>query len=278
MSGPGDEYDIEKLEIELLLTGIERRYGYDFRNYAPASLTRRLRHAMRSEHLATMSALQEHVLHDEAAMQRLLYHLSVHVTAMFRDPQFYLVFRRQVVPLLRTYPFVRIWHAGCSTGEEVYSLAILLHEEDLYERSRIYATDMSDELLHRARRGIVPLAVLRRYTRNYQLAGGTSDFSSYYTADHENAILREHLRRNIVFSHHNLASDHSFNEFNVIMCRNVLIYFDRTLRERVHGLLYDSLTRFGILGLGMKESMRFAPLGDRYEELPGNVHLYRRIR
>lgn len=274
----GDDSDVEKLEIELLLSGIERRYGYDFRNYAPASRTRRLRHAMRSEGLASISALQERVLYDEAAMQRLLYHLSVHVTAMFRDPQFYLAFRRQVVPLLRTYPFVRIWHAGCSSGEEVYSLAILLHEENLYERSRIYATDMSDELLHRARRGIVPLPALRRYTQNYQRAGGTRDFSSYYTADHENGILREYLRKNIIFAHHNLATDHSFNEFNVIMCRNVLIYFDRTLRERVHELLYGSLARFGVLGLGMKESMRFTHLVDRYEELPGDVHLYRRIR
>ena len=270
------EDKVEEIELELLLTGIQRRWGYDFREYAQASLRRRVRRAVEVEGLETMSELQALLLRDAGAMQRFISNLSVHVTAMYRDPVFYRVFRDRVIPLLRTYPFVRIWHAGCATGEEVYSLAILLLEEGLHERARIYATDLSDELLTRARDGVFPLRLMRDYTQNYLRSGGRGEFSQYYVADDQNAIMRRDLRQNIVFSQHNLVSDGSFNEFHVVLCRNVMIYFDDSLRDRVHRLFLDSLTRFGILGLGMKESLRHTTVASHYEELDTDVRLYRR--
>jgi len=270
--------DVEELELDLLLTGIARRWGYDFRGYSPASLRRRVRRAMHVEGVRSLSALQERVLHRPEALQRFISALSVNVTGMFRDPQVYRTLRRQVLPMLRTYPFVRIWHAGCSTGEEVYSMAILLHEEGLLERCRIYATDISDDLLQRARRGVFPLRDMQEHTAAYHRAGGKGDFSTYYIADHQSAILRDELRRHLVFSQHNLVSDSSFNEFQLILCRNVLIYFSEALRERVHRLFYDSLVNFGILALGIRESMRFTPYADRYEALVESLGLYRRVR
>lgn len=270
--------DVEDIEVRLLLDGIAQRYGYDFRNYAPASLRRRIRLIVEKESLPSISGLQERILRDPACMGRFVTLLSVPVTAMFRDPPFYRALRTEVVPLLRTYPFIRIWHAGCSTGEEVYSLAILLTEEDLYERCRIYATDLSDATLQAASKGIYDLTYMRSYTQNYQQAGGTHDFSSYYTADRERVIFSPRLRRNVVFSQHNLVSDGSFNEFNLILCRNVMIYFDRTLRERVQSLLDASLRRFGILGIGRKETLEFGALASRYSELPKGVRLYRKER
>jgi len=210
-------------------------------------------------------------------MARFVEALTVHITAMFRDPDFYITLREQIVPLLRTYPFVRVWHAGCSTGEEVYSTAILLHEEGLYDRCRIYATDLSDAVLERARRGIYPLEAMRDFSQNYQRAGGGQEFSSYYVADHRNAIFRDGLRKNIVFSQHNLACDGAFNEFNLVVCRNVMIYFDETLRARVRHLLDESLCRFGVLGLGKKETLRHTELAHAYSEMPGGARLFRRL-
>jgi chemotaxis protein methyltransferase CheR len=210
-------------------------------------------------------------------MERLLLDLSINVTAMFRDPSFYVAFRRKVVPALRTYPFTRIWVAGCSTGEEVYSLAILLQEEKLYHRTRIYATDINEAVVDRARRGVFPLDKMREYTRNYIKAGGTNAFSEYYLAKYDGAQFQRSLTENVVFAQHNLVSDRSFNEFNVIICRNVMIYFDRTLQDRVHRLFYESLVNFGVLGLGHKESIRFSPYERRYEELDPYEKLYRRI-
>ena len=270
--------DLQELELDLLLTGIARRWGYDFRQYSPASLRRRVRKAMHNEAVGSLSALQERVLHDADALQRFLSCVSVQVTGMFRDPHVYRALRRQVLPMLRTYPFVRIWHAGCSTGEEVYSMAILLAEEGLLEKSRIYATDISDELLRRARKGVYSLRGMQEHTAAYHRAGGKGDFSSYYTADHESAILREELRRHIVFSQHNLVSDGSFNEFQLILCRNVMIYFTEALRERVHQLFYDSLVTFGVLAVGVKESLRYSRYADRYEPLVESLGIYRRVR
>jgi chemotaxis protein methyltransferase CheR len=270
--------EVEALEIELLLTAIERRYGYDFRHYAGASLRRRIRRAVEQEGVQAVSELQGRLLHDPDCMQRFVTNLAVCTTSMFRDSGFYLAMRAKVIPLLRTYPFIRIWHAGCATGEEVYSMAILLQEEGIYDRCRLYATDLSDELLRRARLGIYPLDKIRSYTANYHRAGGTGEFSTYYTADHTHAILSPSLRRNIVFSQHNLASDGSFNEFNVILCRNVMIYFDALLRDQVHELLYSSLGMFGVLGVGMKESLVGTPREDRFEPLDVGARLYRRIR
>lgn len=269
--------DLETLEIQLLLEGVFRYYGFDFRNYALASLKRRIWNTIRSEQLKSVSGLQEKVLHDPACMERFLLGLSVNVTAMFRDPSFYVAFRTKVVPLLRTYPFIRVWHAGCSTGEEVYSMAILLQEEGLYHRCRIYATDMNEVVLRTAKAGIFPLKLMQEYTQHYLKAGGKQSFSEYYTAAYDNAIFRSSLKENIVFSQHNLATDSSFNEFNVILCRNVLIYFNQLLQERVHKLLYQSLGRFGVLGLGHQESLKFTPHEKHYEELERHEKLYRRI-
>jgi chemotaxis protein methyltransferase CheR len=269
--------ELERLEIELLVTGLHRHWGYDFRHYAPASLRRRIRHAMKHEGVSTVSELQLRVLHDRGALDRFLRTLTVHVTSMFRDSDFYRTMRKHVVPQLRTYPFVRIWHAGCSTGEEVYSMAILLEEEGLYDRTRLYATDISETVLDRARRGIYPADLVRKYTEAYHRAGGTNEFSKYYIADGENAIMSSALRRNIVFSHHNLGSDSSFNEFNLILCRNVLIYFGNTLRDRAIQLLHDSLVRFGYLALGRKETLETTPLMGRFEPMQGDTRIYRRI-
>ena len=194
---------------------------------------------------------------------------------MFRDPTFYRLLRDRVLPLLRTYPLVRVWHAGCSTGEEVYSLAILLEEEGLYERCRIYATDMSSGALKRAEAGVLPLSAMRDNTANYQAAGGRGPFARFYKVHGQSAVLQASLRRNVVFAQHNLVTDQSFNEFNVVLCRNVLIYFNRALQERVHRLLYQSLGRFGFLGLGARENVRFTPHERQYQDLGERV--YRKV-
>jgi chemotaxis protein methyltransferase CheR len=265
------------VEIELLLEGLFRVHGFDFRDYSRASIKRRILELMRAEKAATVSGLQDKVLHDTACLDRFLLGLSVHATAMFRDPSFYSTFRKEVVPLLKTYPTVQIWIAGCSTGEEVYSLAILLREEGVYERCRIYATDISQTVLRKARDGIFPLAAMRDYTNNYHRAGGGHEFSDYYTAQYDNAIFSSSLRNNVVFSEHNLATDGSFNEFQVILCRNVMIYFNKDLQARVHNLLYESLSMFGVFGLGNKESLRFTPRADSYQHLNHNDKLYRKV-
>jgi chemotaxis protein methyltransferase CheR len=269
--------DVEEIELALLLEAVYRRYGFDFREYAPASLRRRIWRRVHAEKLETISALQDKLLHDPASMERLLLDLSINVTAMFRDPTFYAAFREKVVPQLRTYPFTRIWVAGCSTGEEVYSLAIVLQEEDVYGRTRIYATDINESVLERAKAGVFPLDKMQEYTQNYIRAGGKRAFSEYYLAAYDGARFQRGLVENVVFAQHNLASDRSFNEFNVIVCRNVMIYFDRTLQNRVHRLFYESLAHLGVLALGHKESIHFSPFEDRYEELDPHEKLYRKI-
>jgi chemotaxis protein methyltransferase CheR len=280
LSGPPVSYDpeLERTEIELLLEGVYRQYGFDFRSYAYASIRRRLWKRIEAERLTTISALQARVLHDPVALQRLLDDLSVSVTAMFRDPGFYAVFRSHVVPILRTYPFIRVWHAGCATGEEVYSMAILLEEEGLLDRARIYATDINDVVLQQARAGIFPLARMQEYTENYIQGGGTRAFSEYYTAKYDGALFSPSLTANVVFAQHNLVTDRSFSEFNVIFCRNVLIYFDRELQGRVHRLFYDSLAMFGVLALGGRESLRFSQYEPCYERLHPTEKLYRKVK
>lgn len=269
--------NLEDIEIKLLLEGVYQYYGYDFRNYAFSSLKRRIRNFMYLEGLVSISALQEQLLHDRTCLERFLLGLTVNVTSMFRDPSFYVAFRNQVVPLLRTYPFIRIWHAGCSTGEEVYSMAILLQEEKLYHRCRIYATDANDKVLQNAKSGIFSLRLMQEYTQLYLKAGGQQSFSEYYTAAYDHAIFRASLRENIIFAQHNLATDSSFNEFNVILCRNVLIYFNQVLQKQVHTLFYNSLCSFGILGLGRQESIRFTPYEQFYEDMTKGEKLYRRV-
>ena len=230
---------------------------------------------MLDEGARTISALQERVLHDPRCLQRLVLALSVNVTSLFRDPPFYKALRERVVPLLRTYPKVRIWHAGCATGEEVYSFAILLEEEGLYDRCHIYATDMNESVLKSAAAGEFPLRAVREGAANYARGGGPRGFACYYTARDEVAVMRPSLRRNIVFAQHNLVTDRSFNEFNVVFCRNVLIYFNRDLQGRVHRLLYQSLARFGFLALGAKETVRFSPHEHAYEDL--GERIYRKV-
>ena len=274
----GGRERLEDIEIRLLLEGLYRHYGFDFRDYSPASLKRRVMERMRAEKIATVSAFQDCVLHDEACMNRLLVGLSVHVTSMFRDPSFYRTFRQKIVPLLKTYPTVRVWHAGCSTGEEVYSMAILLQEEALYRKCLVYATDISREVLRRAREGIFPLAAMQEYTTNYVKAGGKHEFSDYYTADYDNVIFHPSLKANVVFAEHNLATDGSFNEFHVILCRNVMIYFNRQLQERVHELIYESLSKFGVLGLGNKETLKTMPHEPFFEKIDARDRLYRKVR
>jgi chemotaxis protein methyltransferase CheR len=275
---PPESNPPETLEIQMLLEAMYRCYGYDFRDYAFASLKRRVHNVLRAEKLHRISELQSRIFSDPAAMDRFLVAVSVNVTSMFRDPEFFLAIRRRVVPLLRTYPFIRIWHAGCSTGEEVYSMAILLEEEGLYDRCRIYATDMNEAVLRQAREGIVTLKAAEQYAVNYRAAGGTRSLEEYYTAAYGNALFRASLRNNVVFSAHNLAMDHSFNEFHVILCRNVMIYFNKRLQNRVHDLLYQSLSSFGILGLGSKESLQFTPHEHAYEQLEYGLKLYKRVR
>jgi chemotaxis protein methyltransferase CheR len=269
--------DLERIEIELLLEAIHRRYGFDFREYAQASLKRRLWRRIHAEHLTSVSGLQEKVLHDPACMERLLLDLSINVTSMFRDPTFYNAFRDKAIPLLRTYPFSRVWVAGCSTGEEVYSLAILLDEEGLYERARIYATDINEAVIERARLGVFPLDKMQEYTQNYIRAGGKRAFSEYYNAAYDGAQFDRSLIRNVVFAQHNLVSDRSFNEFHAIVCRNVMIYFDRSLQDKVHGLFHESLATFGVLALGHKESIKFTRFATSYEELDADERLYRKV-
>ena len=270
--------DLEGIEIKLLTEGIYQHYGFDFRDYSLPSLKRRIWKRVYAEGLSTVSGLQEKVLHDAGCMERLLLDLSINTTAMFRDPSFYLAFRQKVVPVLRTYPFVRIWHAGCSTGEEVYSMAILLYEEGLYDRCRIYATDINEAVLQRAKEGIFPINTMRENTSNYIAAGGTGTFSEYYVAKYDYAIFRPSLRENVVFAQHNLVTDASFNQFNVIFCRNVLIYFNNALQDRVQKLFLDSLETFGILGLGKKETIKYSSVTDNYEVIDEQERLYRRVR
>lgn len=270
--------DLEDIEIGLLLEGLYSAHGFDFREYSRASIKRRILEMVRSENVGTVSSLQARVLHDAACLDRFLLGLSVHATTMFRDPSFYLTFRKRVVPLLRTYPTVQIWIAGCSSGEEVYSLAILLQEERLYERCRIYATDISAAVLRKARDGIFPLAAMRDYTNNYHQAGGANEFSDYYTAQYDSVLFSSALKSNVVFSEHNLATDGSFNEFQVILCRNVMIYFNKDLQARVHNLFYDSLSMFGVFGLGNKESLKFTPRAAFYEHLNDKDKLFRKVK
>lgn len=268
---------LEEIEIDLLCEAIYRYYGFDFRQYARASLKRRIKNLLVLENIASISLLQAHVLYQRPIMERFLLNLSINVTAMFRDPTMYLSFRNKVVPILQTYPSTRIWHAGCSSGEEAFSMSILLDEEKLAKRSKIYATDFNEAIIAKAQKGIIPLSTMQEYTENYQKAGGVRSFSEYYSAKHDNAIISPSIRQDIIYSKHNLTTEGSFNEFNVIVCRNVMIYFNEDLRNRVLMLLHNSLCRFGILILGMKESLQFTPLENKYKELDAYHKIYQRL-
>ena len=264
-------------DIARVLELVYQKSGLDFRNYAFASVRRRVRLVTAEEGLQSVAELLERVNTDAPALARLLSRLTLPVTSMFRDPPFYAGFREQVLPILRTHPYLRLWIAGCSSGQEVYSLAIVLHEHGLLERARIYATDVQPQILDKAREGIYPISQMQEYTRNYQAAGGQAVFSDYYTAGSHGAIVRSFLKQNVVFGLHNLVTDRSFNEFQVIFCRNVMIYFNVELQERVHHLLYESLAMFGYLGLGRAETIRFTPHETHYEAVSVRERLYRKI-
>lgn len=272
------ETELAEIEIPLLLTAIFQRWGYDFRDYAPASLKRRILQIVAVEELPSVSALQERILRDSACMRRFIDQLTVSVTEMFRDPSFYQALRHVVIPLLKARNGIRIWHAGCATGEEAYSLAIMLHEEGLLERSIIYATDLNQTSLDIACDGIYPLGKMQDNTRNYLASGGRAEFSEYYQAGHGNAVMRSYLAKNIVWLQHNLVTDSSFNEFDLILCRNVLIYFNRKLQTRVHNLFYDSLTANGLMVLGRQESMQFTPQEGCFQVLDLREKIYQRVK
>ncbi len=272
----GEKDEIESIEIDLLLDGIYRRYGYDLRKYAAASIRRRIWKFAEQEKLATISAVQEAVLHEATIMDRFVLSLTVNVTTMFRDPAFFQALRTEVIPILKTYPMIRIWDAGCATGEEAYSMAIVLKEEGIYDRCRIYATDMNEDVLRKAKSGIFPLAHMKEFTDNYMQSGGKNSFSQYYTAKYDYAIINQELRQNIIFAQHNLVTDKSFNEFNLVLIRNVLIYFNEELRGKVLDLLHESMASFGILALGKRESLSSSKLESAYEVLDSAMKLYKR--
>lgn len=266
----------EDIELQLLLEAIYQRYGYDFRSYSRASLQRRVDQHLLMARYAHIGELIHTILHKGDAFAALLSGLTINVTEMFRDPDFYLAFREKVVPVLKTHPFLKIWHAGCATGEEIYSMAILLKEEGLYDRSQIYATDIDKEVLEKARRGIFPVAELRKYTENYQRAGGKASLSDYYTAKYDNVIMDPRLKKNVIFADHDLATDQVFGEMQVIFCRNVMIYFNKELQNRVFQLFYDSLDIGGTLCLGNKESLRFAACADHFDTVDKVQRIYRK--
>jgi chemotaxis protein methyltransferase CheR len=265
-----------EIELRLLIEAIYLKYSYDFRDYSGASIKRRVNHALLQFDCKTISALQERVLHDSSAFLQLLQFLTIPVSEMFRDPTHFLAIRQEVVPLLKTYPSIKIWIAGCSTGEEVYSMAILLREEGLLERTIIYATDINPRSLEKAKQGIFALGNIRAYTENYQKAGGQRAFSDYYTAAYDFAIFDKTLRENVTFADHSLATDSVFSETQLISCRNVLIYFNKKLQDRAFGLFHDSLCHRGFLVLGSKETLDFSAYSNDFEALVKQERIYRK--
>ncbi len=269
--------ELTEIEIDLLLEAIFRRYGYDFRSYARASVRRKVLGLAKRLGVERISELIPRLLHDQPLFGTLVGAFSTPVTEMFRDPPFFLFLREAVVPYLLTYPFVRIWLAGCATGEEVYSLAILLKEEGLFERATLFATDFVDASLNQAREGIYPLRAMKTNIHNYQQAGGNQLFSNYYHADYDSVIMDAKLKERITFANHNLVTDGVFSEMHLILCRNVLIYFNHTLQERVLNLFHESLLHGGFLALGSKESLRHHHVNAKFRELEPTWKVYRKI-
>lgn len=273
---PADDSAIEELEIDLLLEGLLRRYGYDFRHYARATLRRRLDKRRRAAGLNHFSEMLPIVLRDREFVDQLLRDLSIVVTEMFRDPEFFRLVREKVVPQLRTWPYLKVWHAGCATGEELYSMAILLQEEGLYQRTRLYATDFNNQALATAREGIYPVDRVEKFARNYRLSGGMASFSDYCLARYRSAMLKPELRERATFANHNLATDGVFGDMNLIVCRNVLIYFDKTLQNRVLELFRDSLCHLGFLCLGTRETLNFSSVAGDFEIIDRERRIYRK--
>lgn len=263
-------------EIASLLAMIEKEYGYDFRSYSQAHIRRRITNRLNLSGYASVQELKQHVERNRVVAAALLRDLSITVTEMFRDPDFFRSLRSEVIPVLQTYPFIKIWHAGCSTGQEAYSMAILLKEEGLLERTTIYATDFNQEALDQAREGIYPSKLMKEYTLNYQEAGGEEAFSNYYRSSYEKAIMSSELKKNIVWANHNLVTDAVFAEVHMVLCRNVLIYFDKELQEKVHHLFFDSLIKGGFLCLGNKEGLKYGPFANSYQEVDGKQKIFKK--
>ncbi|HEU5046811.1 MAG TPA: protein-glutamate O-methyltransferase CheR [Rickettsiales bacterium] len=272
-----DASDTEQIEIDLLLAGIRSRYGYDFSHYSHASLKRRLERAREQAGLKRFTQLLDLLLHNEASFDEFLKAMSVTVTTMFRDPLFYRTVREKIIPVFKTFPFVKIWHPGCATGEEVYSMAIVLHEEGFLERARIYATDFNKHSLDIAQKAVYPGRNLTGYEANYREAGGKGDFSDYYSDRYELVKFKNFLQERITFSYHNLVTDGVFGEMNLICCRNVLIYFDKVLQERVLTLFAQSLRHGGFLCLGNKESLKYTGVKPQFENVDSKQRVFRKL-
>ena len=264
-------------EVDLLLNELVEKFGYDFTNYSRASIKRRLARLLALDKFKSFSDFHEHLIRSDRYISRFVQELTVNVTEMFRDPSFYRMLKEQVIPVLATHPFIRVWHAGCSTGEEVYSMAILLKEANLLHKSLLYATDINPAVLERVVKGIYPLGAMKQYSENYILAGGAEDFSSYYTAKYDLAKFDDSLKKKMIVSAHNLVSDWSFNQFQLVICRNVLIYFNKSLQDKVLNLFDDSLERLGFLALGAKEQIKFSDIGKKYRQIDPKEKIWRKI-
>ena len=268
---------IQYEELESLLNDIFTLYGYDFTEYSKASVGRRVQRLFAIDQATDFANFRRRVLNDANYFKRFVEEVTVNVTEMLRDPSFYKMVRSTILPILATYPFIRIWHAGCSTGEEVYSMAILLKEAGILHKSLLYGTDINPLVIEKAKKGIFPVSQMKKYSENYIQSGGLRDFSSYYTANYNLAKFDSALRAKMIFSTHNLVSDTSFNEFQLILCRNVLIYFEKDLQANVLGLFDNSLENFGYLALGSKESLRFSPIESRYRQV-GKEKIWRKVQ
>lgn len=268
--------ELEEIEIDLLLEALYRRYGYDFRSYARASISRRINQFISGKEFRHVSSLIPQVLHDEALFSELAQYFSITVTEMFRDPFVFQTLREKIVPLLKTFPFIKVWAAGCATGEEIYSLAIIFEEAGVFDRVTIFGTDFNDDSLDRARQGIYSVERIREFTRNYQDAGGTRSFSDYYHAKYDSAVIDPHLKERITFANHNLVTDNVFGEMHLVFCRNVLIYFNRDLQNRALKLFSDSLVRGGFLFLGTKEDLSFSTVVDEFTVFDKAARIYKK--
>jgi len=268
---------MDEEEVDSFLIQVKDKYGYDFRGYTRASLYRRINRFLVQKKLEGIQELGQYIFQSEANFEFFVQELTVNVTEMFRDPSAFVALRKKVLPLLSTYPYIKVWDSGCSTGEELYSLAILLEEENLLHRSKIYATDLNQKVLKKAKEGIVSAISIPQHTKNYYAAEGKNEFSNYYHSNYGQAKFRSELLKNVIFSPHNLATDNSFNEFNLIVCRNVLIYFNRELQDRVFNLFYESLNPFGYMMLGKKETISLSAHNKRFEVIDRENRIYRKI-
>lgn len=271
-----NKLEIEDIEIDLFLEAIFRRYGYDFKNYARASVNRRVRHLLSQSQCRSITEMTERLLYDEAFFTQMALGFSITVTEMFRDPAFYKSLRENVIPFLKTFPYVKVWHAGCASGEEVYSLAILFKEEGLYDKATIYATDYNDTALDRAAKGVYSIDRIKQYSANYISAGGLSTLSDYYYADYDSVIMDSTLRKNVIFANHNLATDGVFSEMHLVFCRNVVIYFNKDLQERAYKLFEESLVFDGFLCLGAKESLEFSKVRDAFVDIDTPFRIFQK--